>query len=423
MVYRRRVVDDELDELLPDLAAVAIEGARGVGKTATAALRARTIIRFDDVRQLEIAAAYPDFLDRAAPPVLLDEWQRYPTVWDQVRRRVDAGAPPGTFLLTGSALPVDQPTHSGAGRIVPLRMRPFSLAERDLDTPSVSLGALLRGTRPPIGGTTGFALPGYVEEILASGFPGIRPLGPRARRTQLQAYITRIVERDFPDQGLRVRRPATLRAWLAAYAAATGTTASYNTILDAATAGESDKPAKTTTIAYRDVLDQLWLLDPLPGWIPGHSHLRRSTQAPRHHLVDPGLAASLLTVDAAALLRGQSPGPFIPRDGTLLGALFESLVAQSVRVYAQANEASVYHLRTEEGRHEVDLIVVGAAQRVVALEVKLSATVADDDVRHLLWLRQRLADELLDAAVITTGSHAYRRTDGIAVIPAALLGP
>lgn len=96
-----------------------------------------------------------------------------------------------------------------------------------------------------------------------------------------------------PEQGLRVRRPDALRGWLAAYAAATATTASYNSILDAATPGESDKPTKTTVIAYRDVLSQLWLVEPLPGWIPGRGQLHRLTQAPKHHLVDPGLAAHL----------------------------------------------------------------------------------------------------------------------------------
>ena len=101
--------------------------------------------------------------------------------------------------------------------------------------------------------------------------------------------------------------------------------------------------------------------------------------------------------------------------------MFESLVALSVRVYAQANRARVAHLRTHSGEHEVDLIVERRDGRVVALEVKLSATVRDRDVRHLRWLADRLGSDLLDAAVITTGREAYRRRDGIGVIPAALL--
>ena len=310
-------------------------------------------------------------IDVADGTVLIDEWQRHPPIWDVVRRRVDAGAPPGRFLLTGSAEPTEEPAHSGAGRIVRVRMRPLSLAERGLAEPVVGLRAMLAGARPTISGNSDMALRDDVEEILASGFPGIRPLAGRARRAQIESYLARVVERDFPEQGLRVRRPATLHVWLSAYAAATGTTTSYNSLLDAATAGENTKPAKTTTTAYRDVLSRLWLLDPVPGWVPNRNHLRRLTQAPKHHLADPALAAHLVGVDADALLRGQGAGPDIPRDGTLLGALFESLVTLSVRVYAQVCEATVHHLRTRDGDHEVDLIIQRRDQRVVALEVKL----------------------------------------------------
>ena len=115
-------------------------------------------------------------------------------------------------------------------------------------------------------------------------------------------------------------------------------------------------------------------------------------------------------------------GPPIPRDGTLLGALFESLVTLCVRVYAQAAEARIGHLRTWSGDREVDLIVERGAQ-LLAIEVKLSQVVNDRDVRHLLWLRDALGENLTDAMIITTGPAAYRRPDGIAVVPAALLGP
>jgi hypothetical protein len=135
------------------------------------------------------------------------------------------------------------------------------------------------------------------------------------------------------------------------------------------------------------------------------------------------LAAHLAGIDAGALLRGEGPQQLTVRDGSFLGALFESLVTLSVRVYAQASEATVHHLRTRDGDHEVDLIVARRDERVVALEVKLHGAVDNTDVRHLLWLRDQLGDDLLDAAVITAGDRAYRRMDGIAVIPAALLGP
>ncbi len=423
MDYRRRIIDDELDELMTGLPAIALEGARGVGKTTTATRRSGAVFQLDDPDQLEVLSADLSQLGAEPGTVVIDEWQRHPPVWDYVRRQVDAGAPPGRYVLTGSALPAEAPAHSGAGRIVQLRMRPLSLAERGLGDQTVSLRELLSGERPPVGGTTEVAPRDYVEEILASGFPGIRRLAGRARRAQLDSYLARVVTRDFTDQGLRVRRPATLRAWLAAYAAATATTASYSALLDAATVGEADKPAKTTTIAYRDVLNQLWLLDPVPGWLPGYGHLSRLTQAPKHHLADPALAASLLGADARTLLRGEPVGPVIPRDGSLLGALFESLVAQSVKVYAQADEATVHHLRTKDGDHEVDLIVELHDRRFVALEVKLGAVPGTGELRHLKWLSGQLGQDLADAVLITTGAHAYRRQDGIAVVPAALLGP
>ncbi len=302
-------------------------------------------------------------------------------------------------------------------------MRPLSLAERLAEPPSVSLGDLLGGERPPVSGRTGLTLEDYTDEILRSGFPGLRGLGERLLRAQLDAYIRRVVDRDFPELGHVVRNPVLLRRWIAAYAAATATTTSFEKIRAAATAGEQDKPAKTTTQAYRDVLERLFILDELPGWLPARNHISQLALPPKHHLVDPALAANLLGATRERLLKGQAPGPSIPRDGTLLGALFESLLTLSVRVYAQAIEASVWHLRTKGGRHEVDLILERSDGKVVAIEAKLGGAPRERDVKHLTWLAERLGEDLLDAIVVTTGREAYRRADGIAVVPAALLGP
>ena len=284
----------------------------------------------------------------------------------------------------------------------------------------MSLAALLDGATE-VEGTTEVALPTYIEEIVGSGFPGIRTSPSVVRTRRLDAYLDAVVQREFPEQGRAVRRPQVLRGWLRAFAAATSTTASYNAILAAATPGESDKPAKTTTIAYRDVLESLWLLDEVEAWLPTGNHFARLGQAPKHHLADPALAARLLGVDAAALAAAaQGPSSGLRR-GALLGALFEHLVTLSVRTYA--TDASVHHLRTRDGDHEVDLIVRRPDGQVLAIEVKLAANVTDDDVRHLAWLRDRIGDDLVGAVVVTTGRDAYRRRDGIVVVPAALLGP
>jgi predicted AAA+ superfamily ATPase len=418
--YAARVLDDELDELMGGLSAIAIEGAKAVGKTATAFQRAVTVHELDDERQREVVAADLDRVVDGESPILIDEWQFLPPVWDKVRRAVDADPTPGRFLLTGSASPEGGGSHSGAGRIVIMRMRPMSLAERVPGMATVSLAKLLQGKRDPVGGRTDFRLEDYLDEILRSGFPGIRDLSERAREAQLEGYVTRIVDRDFPELGRPVRDAARLRAWMAAYASATATTTSFEKLRDAATAGHTSKPSKTTVLPYREILQRLFVLDPVPGWRP-RAHLNELATAPKHHLADPALAATLVNASRDALLAGDSPGPVRLKDGTFLGALFESLVTLSVRVYAQAAGARVHHFRTHRGDHEVDLVVEGRNGKVIAIEVKLAANASADAVRHLEWFGERFGDDVVDRLIVTTGPEAYRGKDGIAVIPAALL--
>lgn len=418
--YVRRVIDDELDALLPELGALLIDGPKAVGKTATALQRAATVRRLDRRVERELAQADPVQALAGPHPVLLDEWQRVPEIWDEVKADVDAHPDGGRYLLTGSA-PTGS-THSGAGRIPSLRMRPLTLPERGTVTPSVSLTGLLEGGHPEVGGSCPLGLGDYTDLIVASGFPGLQHLSVRAARAQLDGYLARIVEVDMEEAGHKVKRPATLQAWMRAYAAATSTTTSWEKIRDAARPGSDTVPARTTTIPYIEALTRLRVLDDIPAWIPSLNHLTRVGQAPKHHLVDPALAARLLGLGSADLLRGEGPAR-VAEDGPFLGALFESLAAMSVRVFAAAARANVSHLRVQDGRHEVDLIVEREDRRYVGLEVKLSGTVDDDDTAHLRWLRRQDEEHMLDAVLLTTGMHAYRRRDGVAVVPLGLLGP
>lgn len=413
--YLQRTLDSELSLLMPYAPAIAIDGPKGVGKTGTASRHADAIFYLDRVEQQDIMRADPSLATAPAGSLLFDEWQYVPEVWNSVRRQVDQGAPPGRFLLTGSASPLaGVDTHSGAGRILSLRMRPLTYYERYRPQAPVSLAELLMGDSDPIAGqTTQVTLEDYFKAIVSSGFPGIFQAPQQLRRRLLDAYIQRVIDRDLPDSGYAVRHPETLRRWLTAYAAASSTTTSYSRILDATTAGDGSQPAKTTTAMYRDFLTKLWLLDPVPGWVPVNNEFTKLAVSPKHQLADPALAARLLGLGAQGLATAQG--------AHMAGPLFESLVTLSVRTAAQAAEATVSHLRTPKGDREVDLIVQGPEGQVMGIEVKLTASVTDADVRHLLWLREKAGSAVTNLVVVTTGSQAYRRQDGVAVVPLALL--
>lgn len=431
--YTPRIVDSDLDMLLEGIGAVALDGAKAVGKTASATRHAARTVRLDREQEASIVRADPDAAIREPFPVFFDEWQNVPAIWDAVRRSVDTDGTPGRVLLAGSAAPGARirPTHTGAGRIVTVRMRPLAISERLAGvTPrgQVSVGAMLTaGERPQVSGDSLWTLVDYARAIMETGFPAIRTLSPQLRRAQLSGYVDHLTTRDVQEAGGHAANPAALRRWLQVYAAATSTTTSLAKLRDIATAGDGNPPAKTTTYRYRDALERTYIYDPVPAWKPGGTALSRLGEGPKIHLVDPGLSAHLLGVDEDALLSGAST-PLVDaipalRDGGLFGALFESLVSQSMRTYAQSLGVDHAYMRTREGRHEIDGLLIRRDQRCVAYEVKLAGEVDDRAVEHLHWLKERLGDQLLDAVVINTGPGAYRRPDGIAVVPAAMLIP
>jgi predicted AAA+ superfamily ATPase len=298
----------------------------------------------------------------------------------------------------------------------------MSLYERWPDLATVSLAELLSGNRAAISGRIDRGLTDYTQEILRSGFPGIRTFSGRALRAQIEGYLARVVDRGFDELGAELRNPEALTRWLRAYAAAVSTNTSFEKIRNAATGLREPPPARATVQSYRDVLERLFLLDEVRAWQPSRNPLSELSLSPKHHLADPALASSLLNVGADELLSGHGTEFATARDGTLLGALFESLVALSLKVYAQSAEASVSHFRTRGGRHEADLIVEYHG-RVIAFEVELAETIREDSAKHLNWLDAQLGGDLIDKVVITTGREAYRTRDGIAVVPAGLLGP
>lgn len=418
--YNRRIVDDSIDELFPSFAAISIDGARAIGKTSTGTQRANTILNLDLPEIQQLIQADANYLSGAKTPVLIDEWQNVPEVWDRVRRLVDKDSTGGRFILAGSAAPIGTRLHSGAGRIIKFRMRPLSIAERDLAAPTVRIRDLLRPGTADIYGSSDVELRDYVREILASGFPQARQMNDRARGVWLDDYIERVITHDFTEQGHRIRRPELLRGWLRGYASATASATTFRKIGASLDPGEPAGPATTTSIAYRDVLSSLYLLDQVDAWSPGRKILARAALAPKHFLADPALSARLLNLNEVKLVSASEPATNTG-DRTRLGDFFEALVALSLQTYAAANDAQLSHFRDHDGKREIDFIIHRGHAEAVGFEVKLKASITDHDVRHLLWLKDSLPEQIADVVVINTGVHAYRRKDGVAVIPLSLL--
>ena len=411
-----------------DFPAIAIDGLKGVGKTVSTKRIAATVFELDKPKDFDQVANIPSIILSEAPPVLIDEWQKNPPVWDFVRRAVDDGASPGTFLLTGSIANSDTNIHSGAGRIIRTKMYPLSLAERGIEEPTVSIGELFAADKPfseKIEGKTDVDPLTYLHEIAASGLPKFRTLANESRKIAFASYFDNMLSHEFNQQGIKLRQPKTLLRWLRGYAAAVSTDAGYTEILDASTAGEANKPAAKTTIAYREALENLWLLDELMPWIDGEDFFSGLKRTPKHYLADPAFATYLLGLDDKKLASSKGWSTRVERFdkqyGSILGRLFESLIHLSLNTYAAVNNASLYFVRTYKGDREIDFIIEKDS-KVIACEVKLSQNAADAALEHLKWFREKVGSDCCDAMIITAGERAYRRKDGIAVVPAALLG-
>lgn len=408
MAYLRRHLDVRLAHLATVHPACLVEGIRGVGKTSSAQRLAASTLRLDDPSIAARVTADPEAAFAALPtPVLIDEWQRAPTVWDAARRSIDDDRTPGRFILSGSsraALAAD--VHTGAGRILPVRLRPMTLCERRGEAPTASLADVgefgidaLRGIPSPLTPSE------QTDAVAESGLPGYLGMDSADHHEALRAYLDLAVARDLAEIAPAQRDVTKLRSYVRAYGATVGTTAEHSAIHNAA--GVS----KATGETYHDLLTRLGLIEELPGW--SHNRLKRLTRRPKRHLVDPALAAA--DRYDAALTLSQRPGR--------AGQLFESAVVCQVRAAADALGLGwrFSHLRTAGGEHEIDLIADLPGGDMLAFEAKLSRTVTAADARHLSTLRERLGTSFRAGLIVHPGDTAYRLDDRIAAVPLAVL--
>ncbi|HOA26738.1 MAG TPA: DUF4143 domain-containing protein [Arachnia sp.] len=410
------MADAELQDLMGFMGAVLIDGPKAVGKTATATQVARTVFRMEVDRAARAALeTYPDQLFASPTPILFDEWQDTPDIWNLVRRAVDDHSEKGLYLLTGSSRPRDNARlHSGAGRIARLRMRPMSLFESGHSTGAVSLAAILDGAEPS-GAPTPLPIPELVERMVIGGWPETIDLPERAARAWVAAYNRNVVEVDVPALGPR-RNPGNLTRLLASLGRAVGTPLRRSAI--AIEVGGQNGPIDDKTLTnYLDALDRLMLTEPLPAWQPHMRSRTRLRTTPVHHFVDPSIGIAALGVGTADLLA----------DLEAAGFHFESLGLRDLRVYSQALGATLSSWRDTQLNQQIDAILELPNGRWAGFEFKLGEAQADAAAESLLHMASKVDmakhGEPAALVVVTGGRFAYRRPDGVLVVPITSLGP
>ena len=353
-----------------------------------------------------------------AAPRLLDEWQLAPGTWNPMRRTCDARGLKGQFILTGSANPPDDITrHSGAGRIIRVRMRPMSLLESGDSDGRVSLGGILEGG-PCQATDQGYSLDHVLRLACRGGWPQHIGASVDVAGNAARAYLSEITRTDVSRVDGVERNPLKAQRLLVSIARNVATDVKYTTLAsDTAPSNGQPEMERRTVARYLDALERLFVVEKVPAWRPHLTSRAQARKAPKLHLADPSLTVAVLDTGVDALMR----------DLRFAGRLFESMVTRDLQVYAGANRAAVSHYRDSQGL-EVDLVISQPDGRWAAVEVKLGGREAiGKAAASLLRLRARVDSASQGAPsrliVVTATGYAFERPDGVCVAPITSLRP
>lgn len=417
--YLSRVCDRLLQEKLHRTGAVLIVGPKWCGKTATASEAARSIIYLQDPDRgrsyLAAADTKPSLLLEGDTPRLIDEWQMAPVLWDAVRFAVDQRGMTGQFILTGSAVPVDNATmHTGTGRIARLAMRTMSLSESGESNGSVSLADLFAGKPLSVGFST-LTIEDISHAICRGGWPAAVKMKSSGNLKLAQDYVDAIIHQDVSRVDGVERNPKRVQLLLRSLARNVASMASNATLLKDIEANEGSFSMPTLD-SYLNALRRIFVIEDQPAWMPSLRSKTAIRTSAKRHFTDPSIAAAALRIDPKALLN----------DFETFGLLFESLCTRDMRVYAQANDGEVLHYRDRNGL-EADMIVALNDGRWGAVEVKLGSRQIEEAAEHLKELAAKVDGEKMGKPsflmVLTGGELAYQREDGVYIVPIGCLRP
>lgn len=422
--YRHRIMDSLLAKKLQAKGAVLIEGPKWCGKTTTAeeiavskVLLAKTDAKEQFKRLLEIDS---DTALSGEAPMLIDEWQTVPKLWDAVRYTVDHRRKMGQFILTGSAVPdkdaEKEREHSGTGRFAWLTMRPMTLSESGESNDSVSLADLFAAPEK-LFGRNSLKLQDIAFLICRGGWPMAVGLPEEAALEQAFDYYDAVTKEDVTRVDGVKRASERVRRLMRAYARHQGTQASIATLREDLKNNDIATLDDDTIVSYLEALRKIFVVEDMPAWNPNLRSKTAIRTADTRYFVDPSIATAALGMGPADLVN----------DLNTMGFFFETMCVRDLRVYAEALNGKVYHFRDKSGL-ECDAVVHLRNGQYGLIEIKLGGqSLIDDGVRTLNSLAAQVDTSRMKApafkmVLTATGEYAYRRSeDGIYIVPVGCL--
>lgn len=422
MEYRDRIADKLLQDKLEAMGAVLIEGPKACGKTTTAEQQAKSMIYIDNPvmtsQYRQMAQTNINLLLNGDTPRLIDEWQEIPQFWDAIRFEIDHRDDDGLFILTGSAVPADTKEihHSGTGRFGWLTMRPMSLWESGESTGGISLGQMF--TSPDkIEAFSNLSLQTLAFSICRGGWPrAIKKSSEKAALLQATEYYRAITNSDITRVDNIRRDSERTKRIMRSYARLQGTQASISTILNDISANETEMVSDETINSYLSALRKIFVIEDMPAWNPNLRSKTAVRTSDTRYYVDPSIGVAAL---------GVGPNDLI-NDLNSMGLFFETLCIRDLRVYADALDGTVYHYRDKNGL-ECDAVVHLRNGSYGLIEIKLGGEkLIDEGAKTLLALSDIIDTSRMKAPafrmVLTgVGNFAYKRPDGIYVVPIGCL--
>ncbi len=420
--YRPRIVDKALKEKLLYSGAVLIEGAKWCGKTTTGEHFAASTLYMDDPDKaksnIELASIRPPLLLKGDNPRLIDEWQIAPQLWDTIRFEVDHRDGFGLFILTGSSTPIDRSLmhHSGIGRINRLFMRPMSLYESGESTGEVSLSALFEGDETNIEGTNKLKLEDIAYSCVRGGWPAVSSLNKEFALKPAKEYYEGLINYDIRRVDKSIKDKTKLSLIMRSLARNQGSSISNCKIASELSSTLSSPVSDELVARYIKALIDVYAVEDMPSWNPNLRSKYAIRSTPVRYFVDPSIATSSLGIGPSDLLN----------DLSTFGFIFETLCARDLRVYAASIDGEVYRYRDKSGL-ECDGVIHLRNGKYALVEFKLGGQESIDRACESLKKVERSIDTdkmkepSFKMVLVANEPYAYKREDGIYIVPIACL--